>query len=98
MLYCTVLLTACGVSKSSYSPSHKYAPEQLQKDYDLYRNILEYHHPGLYWYTSKDTLDFYFEYGRQQLKDSMTEPQFRKILNFVTSYFCTILQSLVQIQ
>lgn len=85
MLCCTVLLTACGVSKSSYSPNHKFAPEQLQKDYDLYRNILEYHHPSLYWYTTKDTLDFYFEYGRQQLVDSMTEPQFRKILNFVTA-------------
>ncbi len=85
MLCCTVLLTACGVSKSSFSPTHKYAPEQLQRDYDLYRDILEHHHPSLYWYTTKDSLNYYFDYGRQQLTDSMTEPQFRKLLNFVTA-------------
>lgn len=85
MLCCTVLLTACGVSKSSFSPTHKYAPDELQKDYDLYRDILEHHHPSLYWYTPKDTLNYYFDYGRQQLTDSMTEPQFRKLLNFVTA-------------
>lgn len=85
MLCCTVALTACSVSKSSFSPTHKYAPEQLQRDYDLYRDILEHHHPSLYWYTSKDSLNYYFDYGRQQLTDSMTEPQFRKLLNFVTA-------------
>jgi C-terminal processing protease CtpA/Prc len=85
MLFCTVVLTACSVSKSSFSPTHKYAPEQLQRDYDLYRDILEHHHPSLYWYTAKDSLNYYFDYGRRQLTDSMTEPQFRKLLNFVTA-------------
>ena len=82
---CTILLTACGVSKSSFSPARKFAPDQLQKDYDLYRAILEHHHPSLYWYTSKDSIDYYFDVGRRQLSDSMTEPQFRKLLSFVTA-------------
>jgi hypothetical protein len=51
----------------------------------LYRDILEEHHPGLYWYTSKDSMDYYFAKGRQQLKDSMTEPEFRKTLNYITA-------------
>ncbi len=85
MLYCTVWLTACGVSKSSFTPSRKYAPDQLQRDYDLYRDILEHHHPSLYWYTPKDSLDYYFDDGRRQLTDSMTEPQFRKLLSYVTA-------------
>jgi len=78
-------LTACGVSKSSFSPGKKYTLLQVQKDYSLYRDILQEHHPGLYWYTSKDSMDYYFSYGQQHLKDSMTEPEFRKVLNYVTA-------------
>ena len=49
------------------------------------RTILEEHHPGLYWYTPKDSMDYYFHEGAAQLKDSMTEPEFRKVLTYVTS-------------
>ena len=59
--------------------------EQVQKDYSIYQNVLEEAHPGLYWYTSKDSMDYYFKWGKQQLKDSMTEPEFRKVLSYVTS-------------
>ncbi|HMK25658.1 MAG TPA: S41 family peptidase [Chitinophagaceae bacterium] len=79
------LFTACGVSRSSFSPNKKYSLQQVQKDYSLYREILEEHHPSLYWYTSKDSMDHYFSYGQQHLKDSMTEQEFRKVLNYVTS-------------
>jgi hypothetical protein len=80
-----LLISSCGVSKSSFSPNKKYALAQVQKDYSLYRNILEEHHPGLYWYTSKDSMDYYFSWGEQHLKDSMTEPEFRKVLTYVTA-------------
>jgi Peptidase family S41 len=87
--YCLLLIaclqTGCGVSKSSFSPNKKYSLQQVQKDYSLYREILQEHHPSLYWYISKDSMDHYFEYGQQHLKDSMTEPEFRKVLNYVTS-------------
>jgi len=79
------LFTACGVNKSSFSPNKKYSLQQVQKDYSLYREILEEHHPSLYWYSSKDSMDHYFSYGQQHLKDSMTEPEFRKVLNYVTA-------------
>lgn len=78
-------LTGCGVSKSSFSPYKKYSPAELQEDYTVYRQILEKHHPSLYWYTSKDSMDAYFEYGRKQLNDSLTEPAFRKLLTYVTA-------------
>src|SRR5215813_5512241 len=86
--YCLLLiifLTACGTNRSSFSPNKKYTLEQVQKDYSIYQNILEESHPGLYWYTSKDSMDYYFKYGQQQLRDSMTEPEFRRILAYVTS-------------
>jgi hypothetical protein len=84
-LFFIALITGCGVGRSSFSPNKKYSLEQVQKDYSIYQNVLEESHPGLYWYTSKDSMDYYFKWGQQQLKDSMTEPDFRKILSFVTA-------------
>ncbi|MBL7746941.1 MAG: peptidase S41 [Chitinophagaceae bacterium] len=87
VLYILLLtsLSGCSVSKSSFSPGKKYSPEQLQKDYMVYETLLKEHHPGLYWYTSRDSMEFYFSKGREQLNDSLTEPQFRKLLTYVTS-------------
>ncbi len=79
------IMTGCGVSKSSFTPGKKYSLAQIEKDYIVYQTLLEQHHPGLYWYTSKDSIDYYFNWGHQQLKDSMTEPEFRKVLTYVTA-------------
>jgi len=79
------LLSSCSVSRSSYSPSKKYSPEQLNKDYTIFRGALEESHPGVYWYTSKDEMDNYFDWGKSQLKDSLNEEDFRKVLSYVIS-------------
>lgn len=78
-----VLLTGCSVSKSSYSPAKKYSPQQLQKDYSIFRGSLEETHPGIYWYTPKEEMDTYFAWGEKQLNDSLNEEGFRKILSYV---------------
>src|SRR6188768_2003843 len=80
-----ILLSSCTVSKNSYNPNKKFSPEQLQKDYELFRNILEESHPSLYWYTPKDSVDYYFEAGAERLKDSLTEIKFRNVLSYVVS-------------
>jgi len=85
LICAAILMEACSVGKSSLSPTRKYSLQEVQKDYTLYQEILETHHPSLYWYTSKDSMDYYFRYGRDHLKDSMTEPEFRKVLNYVTA-------------
>jgi hypothetical protein len=85
ILLLTAGLAGCGVSKSSFSPYKKYSFQQVEKDYAVYRHVLEEHHPGLYWYTPKDSMEYFFEYGRKQLKDSMTETEFRKVLAYVTA-------------
>lgn len=77
--------TSCSVTNSAYYPSKKYSPQQLQKDYSIFRGILEESHPGIYWYTSKDELDNYFTWGEDQLRDSLTEPQFRTVLSYVAA-------------
>jgi len=86
--YCLLLISilpGCSVSKPSYSPSKKYSPAQLQKDYSIFRGALEESHPGIYWYTSKEKMDGYFSWGENQLHDSLTEEAFRKILSYVVA-------------
>jgi hypothetical protein len=88
IVYCLLsitLLSSCSVSKSSFSPSKKYSPQQLNKDYTIFRGALEESHPGIYWYTSKDEMDNYFDLGKDQIKDSMNEEDFRKVLSYVIS-------------
>ena len=80
---CSAGITGCGSIKSSFNPNTEYPKALLQEDYRMFRNILEDAHPSLYWYTPKDSLDYYFNNGYQQIADSMTEPQFRKLLSFV---------------
>lgn len=79
-----LLCTSCAVSKS-YNPYKKYGRQELEKDYTIFRGILEEEHPGLYWYTPKDSMDHYFEQGRAMIKDSLTEVHFRNILSYVVS-------------
>ncbi|MEO5682651.1 MAG: S41 family peptidase [Chitinophagaceae bacterium] len=71
--------------KSNFNPNATYPKEQLQEDYTMFRNILEDAHPSLYWYTSKDSLDYFFDDGYRHIRDSMTEPQFRTLLSYVIS-------------
>jgi hypothetical protein len=68
-------IISCSVSRS-YDPNKKYPKEELQQDYSLLRNILEKKHPSLYWYTSKDSMDYFFDEGYKAIGDSMTELQF----------------------
>jgi Peptidase family S41 len=78
-------LFSCSVSKN-YDPNTKYSREQIQQDYTLLRNILEKKHPALYWYTPKDSMDYFFDEGYKVITDSMTELQFAwKILAPLTA-------------
>ncbi|MEO6583124.1 MAG: S41 family peptidase [Ferruginibacter sp.] len=70
-----ISLSACTASRN-YSPAKKYPGSALQKDYTLLRSILESKHPSLYWYTSKDSMDMFFDKYYAQIGDSMTEQQF----------------------
>lgn len=84
-LFLLPILFSCSVSRN-YNPNKKYSKKALQEDYTLLRNILEKKHPALYWYTSKDSMNYYFDAGFNAISDSMTELQFAwKILAPLTS-------------
>src|SRR6186997_3099166 len=80
-----IIFGSCSVSKSSFTPSKKYSPEELNKDYSIFRGALEESHPGIYWYTPKNEMDYYFDWGKSQIKDSLNEEDFRKVLAYVIS-------------
>jgi len=78
-----IFTTGCSSFKSSFDPGKKYSSEQLEKDFSVFQNILQESHPGLYWYTPKDSMDYYFNWGKEQIKDSLTEPEFKQVLSYV---------------
>lgn len=63
-------------SRKTFEPLHKFSPDQLQKDFDLMREMLEKFHPSIYWYTPKDSMDRIFSMYRSFIRDSMTQQQF----------------------
>lgn len=71
-----LLLFFYSCATSNYNPAKKYPAEALQKDYRLLRKILEEKHPSVYWYTSKDSMDMYFDKYYRAIPDSMNEPMF----------------------
>ncbi len=76
VVLCVLLLYSCASTNKNFNPNKKYPAQQLQQDYSLLRSILETKHPSLYWYTSKDSMDMYFDKYYSEIKDSMTEQQF----------------------
>jgi len=83
LLVAGAVFAGCGSVRSSFNPNKKFSPQQLEKDYTVFQTLLEKNHPGLYWYTSRDSMDYYFNWGREQIKDSLTETQFRNIIAYV---------------
>ncbi|MBI3235192.1 MAG: hypothetical protein HYZ42_14350, partial [Bacteroidetes bacterium] len=71
-----IVLGSCAVTNKKYTPNKKYPKQKLQQDFTLLRNILEKKHPSLYWYTSRDSMNMYFNQYYSAIEDSMTEQQF----------------------
>jgi hypothetical protein len=85
LLVVITALVGCSASRQAFDPQRKFTAKQLQKDYHVFRGVLEESHPGLYWFTPKDSMDYFFDEGYRRISDSMTELQFRNILSFVIS-------------
>ncbi len=68
-----------------YTFNQKYSAAELKEDVVLLKKILEANHPSLYWYTPKDSMDYYFANAINSIKDSLTEIQFRNTVSSVIS-------------
>lgn len=77
-----LLLAGCfGSSHLHYTPERRYAPQQLQADLQLAEQTLRTNHPSLYWYATPNSVAAAFARARALCADSMTETQFRNLLN-----------------
>jgi Peptidase family S41 len=85
LLIGSLFFTGCLAGKQTFNAQKKFTPQQLQKDYTIFKNILEQTHPGIYWFTPKDSMDFYFAQGFQKLQQPLTENEFRTVLSYVTA-------------
>lgn len=79
-----LVLSSCASVRRNFA-EHKYPRNSLQKDYRIFRGALEEGHPSLYWFTPKKQMDSAFDAGYRSLGDSMTERQFRTVLQKVIS-------------
>jgi hypothetical protein len=64
----------------------KKAPSVLVEDIRVLRDLLEKHHPSLYWYTSKDSMDYYFDAAIASMTDSLNEVAFKNKLSALLTH------------
>ena len=80
------LLSSCVSSHIyHYHFNQKTAAPKLREDVVLLKKILEANHPSLYWYTPKDSVDYYFNNAINSINDSLTETAFRNKVAYVIS-------------
>lgn len=84
LICCLLALSGCMVHKQNTTVQN-FSPQQLQQDYEVFRNVLQQSHPSLYWYTTPDSMNYYFNWGFNRLQDSMPEYQFKNILSYVVA-------------
>lgn len=77
-----LIFTACS---RQFDPQKKYSTAQIQQDFALMRSSLEEAHPGLYRYTTPDSIQWIFDQTQEKLNHPMTEREFRRTINPVFS-------------
>ncbi|MFN9710577.1 MAG: S41 family peptidase [Bacteroidota bacterium] len=80
------ILTGCGWGKfAHFSPDKKYPAHVVLEDIQSAERLLKKYHPSLYWYADSISIAKAFEKARLSVKDSMTEPSIRNIINEAVS-------------
>jgi C-terminal processing protease CtpA/Prc len=75
-------IVGCGVSRSGrFMPDKKFDKAAVFEDFTDVKNALYKYHPSLYWYADSQTVANAFNNGLASIKDSMTEPEVRNLLN-----------------
>ncbi len=87
LFFCCLLFWAPIMAQKKLADAPKIAPALLIKDLQSLHTILEKNHPSIYWYTTKDSMDFYFSSALASVKDSMTAWNFK---NVVATYLANI--------
>jgi len=87
LFFCCLLFWVPIMAQKKLADAPKIPPALLIKDLQSLHTILEKNHPSIYWYTTKDSMDFYFSSALASVKDSMTAWNFK---NVVATYLANI--------
>ncbi len=61
LLLILIAFASCVATKNkNYTFNQKYSATQVKADIILLKQIFEANHPSLYWYTPKDSIDYFF--------------------------------------
>ncbi len=80
-LFIIYLASSCAVSNPEFTPSKKYAPQQLKDDVQAMEETLRKNHPSLFWYASPQEIDASFARAYTLLNDSLNEDAFKNIVS-----------------
>jgi hypothetical protein len=84
-VFACIFLFSCRTA-AVHDITKKYSSEELREDFSVLRNTLEANHPSLYWYTPKDSVNWYFDNVYSNITDSMTEDAFRNRVAWAVSH------------
>ena len=87
LVFCCLFFGVSIMAQKKLADAPKIAPALLIKDLQTLHKVLEQNHPSVYWYTPKDSMDYYFATAMASVKDSMSAWQFK---NIVASYLANI--------
>ncbi|MBL0883446.1 MAG: hypothetical protein IBJ16_08920 [Chitinophagaceae bacterium] len=76
-----LIVSASAAAQNFNPPLPKMAAADLQEDVRTLKKVLEANHPSLYWYTSKDSIDYYFETTIAGITDSLNEVEYKNRLS-----------------
>lgn len=87
LLIVSIVLSSCGsIERYNETVTKLHPVEDLHEDVDAAYKKLKRHHPHLYQFTSKETLDYKFDSLKTAIKQPMTSRQFFKELSQVTKF------------
>ena len=87
LVFCCLIFGVSVIAQKKLADAPKIPPALLIKDLQTLQKVIEQNHPSTYWYTPKDSMDYYFSSALASVKDSMTAWAFK---NVVATYLANI--------
>ena len=87
LVFCCLIFGVSVIAQKKLADAPKIAPALLIKDLQTLQKVIEQNHPSTYWYTPKDSIDYYFSSALASVKDSMSAWAFK---NVVATYLANI--------
>ena len=87
LVFCCLFFGLSVMAQKKLADAPKIAPALLIKDLHTLQKVIVQNHPSTYWYTPKDSMDFYFSIALASVKDSMSAWAFK---NIVATYLANI--------